>query len=273
LTTLLPSTRTLPLEPREALRIMKNLGFEEAELNYASFEHSGLDYPSYVNLLRLSLLEASRLGIRVPVVHAPWEEYFLIHLGQGVEKAVAEALLIAETASSYGVEILVFHPFSQRRIGSGRAWWLNRRFFSLLAAKLEDEGIEAKIAIENTNRAAPWNRVEETRRLVESAGSSRVGLCLDFGHAGVNGYTPAKALEAAGRPVCLHVHDNHLSRDEHLPPGCGGLDWESLRAVKPLAEAPHYAVVEVDCKGSQAACISRLRASYAASRVLLAPLL
>lgn len=268
---LLPSTRTLPLEPREALRRLAAMGYRAVEVNYASFEHTGLDYPSYPNMLRLTLLEAARLGVEVPVIHAPWEEYFLQYLGRGVDAAVSEALLVAETASSYGVKIIVFHPFSARRVGSGRVWWLNRRFFSTLAARIEDEGLDVVVAVENTNRADPWNRVEEARSLVESTHSSRVGLCLDFGHAGVNGYTPLEALRAAEEPLCLHVHDNNGVRDEHLPPGCGSLDWESLKESG--KKRIGYAVLEVDCRKGVSPCTSRLRAAYAAAGALLEPIL
>jgi len=265
----LPSTRLLPLEPRRGIEELHKLGYEQVEVNYASFVYTGLDYPSYPNMLRLALLHALRLGIKVPVIHGPWEEYFLLRLGRGVDAAVSEALLVAEIAASYGVDVIVLHPFSRRRLGSGRAWWLNKMFFSLLAEKLEAEGIEARIAVENTNKAEPWNMVETVRELVAAVSSPRVGLCLDFGHAGVNGYSPGDAYRAATNPLCLHVHDNNGVTDEHLVPGCGSLDWESLHAVN-VAAGPEYAVVEVDCRAALGPCRTRLRVAYEASRIALA---
>ncbi len=267
---LLPSTRTLPMEPRLAVEEMHRLGFSHVEVNYASFIHTGLDYPSYPNVLRLTLLQALRAGLQVPVIHAPWEEYFLPYLGRGVDAAVKEAALIAEIASSYGVETMVLHPFSKRRLGSGRAWWLNKMFFSLLAQRIEQEGLGLTVAVENTSRAAPWSSVEETRRLVEAAGSPRLALCLDFGHAGINGYQPGDALEAAGPLTrCLHIHDNNGAADEHLVPGCGSLNWETLAGRQASAAGLRYGIVEVDCRAPPGPCRGRLRVAYEASRLLL----
>jgi len=273
-TRLLPSTRLLPVDPRLALEEIHRLGFDEAEVNFVSFMYTGLDYPSYPNMLRLTLLHGLRVGLRVPVVHAPWEEYFLPLIGRGVEYAVSEALLLAEIAASYGVEVMVLHPFSRRRLGSGKAWWLNKAFFGLLASRIEAEGIDVVVAVENTNKAEPWNNVETTRRLVEETASPRIGLCLDFGHAGVNGYTPGQAYAAAGSPKCLHVHDNHGSADEHLVPGCGSLNWETFAEhAGQRRGTPEYAVVEVDCSGSLAPCRTRLKVAYEASRLALAGVL
>jgi len=269
---ILPSTRLLPANPIRAVDLLASAGFSEIEVNYASFERSNVDYPSLPNWLRLVLLEALRLGVSVPVVHGPWEDYFLPYLGRGVEAAVSEALLLAEISHGYGVEILVLHPFSARRLGAGRATWINKRFFAILAERLEAEELGLRIAVENTSREPPWNNISETRGLVEAVASEKIGMCLDFGHAGINGYTPGAALkEAAGREICIHLHDNHGRADEHLPPGCGSLDWSSL------AEAPKtratYIVLESDCSGGTRNCLARLRSAAVSAKVLLEPVL
>lgn len=72
-----------------------------------------------------------------------------------------------------------------------------------------------------------------------------VGVCLDLGHAHISpGIQEAVSL-LGDRIVSLHVHDNHGSRDEHLWPGDGTIDWPAVsEALKGLAKPP-AAVLEI----------------------------
>jgi sugar phosphate isomerase/epimerase len=54
-----------------------------------------------------------------------------------------------------------------------------------------------------------------------------VGVCLDFGHAHLMGDL-GEAIEAlSGHLWTTHVHDNHGTRDEHLTPYAGTIDWDA----------------------------------------------
>ena len=58
--------------------------------------------------------------------------------------------------------------------------------------------------------------------------AAEAGICLDIGHAHVEGDVMAQ-LEAALPRLChLHVHDNDGENDTHLPPGEGTIPWDSL---------------------------------------------
>lgn len=59
---------------------------------------------------------------------------------------------------------------------------------------------------------------------------TRVGVCLDLGHAhATTGVTEAvKATQ--GRIAAVRMHDNHGFKDEHLWPGMGTIDWKQARA-------------------------------------------
>jgi sugar phosphate isomerase/epimerase len=63
-----------------------------------------------------------------------------------------------------------------------------------------------------------------------------IGVCLDLGHAHiVSGIS--EAISVLGPRVgSVHVHDNHMVRDEHLWPGEGTIDWPA--AVKSLKSLP-----------------------------------
>jgi sugar phosphate isomerase/epimerase len=54
-----------------------------------------------------------------------------------------------------------------------------------------------------------------------------VGMCLDLGHARLEG-DPVDAIEtASGHVITTHVHDNSGRADEHLAPFEGSVDWPS----------------------------------------------
>jgi sugar phosphate isomerase/epimerase len=72
-----------------------------------------------------------------------------------------------------------------------------------------------------------------------------IGVCLDLGHAHI-GPGIDEAISVFGdRIVSVHVHDNHGTRDEHLWPGEGTIEWPStIAALKALAHPP-AAVLEI----------------------------
>ncbi len=52
-----------------------------------------------------------------------------------------------------------------------------------------------------------------------------MGICLDYGHAHMMGDL-GEAIEAvSGHLVTTHLHDNRGTRDEHLVPFAGSVDW------------------------------------------------
>lgn len=54
-----------------------------------------------------------------------------------------------------------------------------------------------------------------------------VGVCLDYGHAHLMGDL-GEAIEAlSGHLWTTHVHDNHGTRDDHLLPFAGTIDWDA----------------------------------------------
>ncbi len=72
-----------------------------------------------------------------------------------------------------------------------------------------------------------------------------IGVCLDLGHAHISVGTSDAISVLGNRIVSMHVHDNHGTRDEHLWPGDGTIDWGAVRdALKPLT-APPAAVLEI----------------------------
>ena len=64
-------------------------------------------------------------------------------------------------------------------------------------------------------------------------------ICLDLGHAHIDPGTSESIGTLGPRIGSVHVHDNHGTRDEHLWPGDGTIDWPATaKALKELASPP-----------------------------------
>ena len=75
--------------------------------------------------------------------------------------------------------------------------------------------------------------------ILEMGHLANVGVCLDLGHAHITVGTQEAIGTLGARIASVHVHDNHATKDEHLWPGGGTIDWESTaKALKGLATPP-----------------------------------
>jgi sugar phosphate isomerase/epimerase len=57
-----------------------------------------------------------------------------------------------------------------------------------------------------------------------------VGVCLDTGHANLSGDLNSVVRKLGQNIRMVHAHDNRRRGDEHLPPGTGDIDCNSLLA-------------------------------------------
>jgi sugar phosphate isomerase/epimerase len=58
-----------------------------------------------------------------------------------------------------------------------------------------------------------------------------VGICLDIGHANLLGDVGEAFETISGHLWTTHVHENHGTRDEHLVPYAGTIDWDLAMMV------------------------------------------
>ncbi|MFP3946619.1 MAG: sugar phosphate isomerase/epimerase family protein [Archaeoglobaceae archaeon] len=84
------------------------------------------------------------------------------------------------------------------------------------------------------NFVAPFDSPEAFSRIVEEVAGLKVHL--DVGHCNINqeeNLTEAFFKEFNKDIVHLHFSDNNGKNDDHLPLGCGSIDWEQVvRTVK-----------------------------------------
>ena len=79
------------------------------------------------------------------------------------------------------------------------------------------------IFVENCADPTPYSLVA----LMKRCENSRVGICLDLGHANYSNASMEQWFEELGEWIgYLHLSDNTGSFDDHLCLGKGSVDWE-----------------------------------------------
>jgi len=101
--------------------------------------------------------------------------------------------------------------------------------------------------------------------ILEMGHLPNVDVCLDLGHANMTVGIPDAIATAGSRIASVHTHDNHGTRDEHLWPGDGSIDWRStVEALKGLPNQPAI-VLEISDKlgDAESAIHTRIEKAFA----------
>lgn len=156
-----------------------------------------------------------------------------------------------EITAALGGPIMVVHsnysPFFSR---SGLRDWLGNwaaRMPGLLDCA---EKLSVRIALENV-----WEpRPEALMRLMDVLGRDDLYVCLDTGHIAVFSRLPVERWwEVLGnRVIALHLHDNDGLSDDHLTPGAGIFDFDSLAAIIAKQRCFPPSTFEMDVRGAVA---------------------
>lgn len=88
------------------------------------------------------------------------------------------------------------------------------------------ERVGVRIAVEVIPNAL--STAGQLVRLIEEEDLPGLGICLDVGHARLQGDVVDALETVAGYLVTTHLHDNGGRRDDHLLPFDGVIDWAQL---------------------------------------------
>ena len=101
--------------------------------------------------------------------------------------------------------------------------------------------------------------VEEDVTLADDPAGAEVGICLDFGHAHLDGDVVDAIETVSEHLIATHVHDNGGRADDHLLPFEGTIDWPAaLTAVQKVGyEGPF--ILEINAQGSTKDTLVRAR--------------
>ena len=142
------------------------------------------------------------------------------------------------------------------------------------------ERVGVRIAVEVIPNALSTAR--QLVRLIEDEDLPGLGICLDVGHARLQGDVVDALETVAGYLVTTHLHDNGGRTDDHLLPFDGVIDWPELligfqkvgydgTLMFELAAAADGSVGDVapcrgDVVGASSRCSGRTRSRSARSR-------
>jgi len=194
--------------------------------------------PSHLNYHNLDAVRRageliSELGLEAYSFHAPFADHIdMSSLDAGTRaKALKEMLDAAEAAAILKVHYLVVHPGPESAMIPPRDETLQRmenvvEVLNQLARRCHALGINC--VLENKLPHLLFGKTSDILWILDALDSVEVGACLDTGHAAISGDLHNLVLKLAGHLKMIHANDNRGVHDDHLPPGDGRIDWESL---------------------------------------------
>jgi sugar phosphate isomerase/epimerase len=242
-------------------------GFETIEV-FATRTHFDYHNPSAVADLQQWMAEAGLTlhGIHAPVMNAYEGGRWIGPLSLASSDAGARAHAVAEAehalhmARRIPVKVLVTHLGLPRTTAGaasdGRA--AARRSIEELQRIAEPLGVQITVEVipnELSRAGSLVHFVEEDVDLEEGP----VGICLDFGHAHMDGDLVDAIETVSEHFVTTHVHDNRGRADDHLVPFEGTIDWPAaLTTIQKVGyEGP--LIFEIAAHGSAKETLARAR--------------
>jgi sugar phosphate isomerase/epimerase len=174
-------------------------------------------------------------------IHSPTTRDFLSNRESGVplsicdperlrrQEAVDEIKRALDLVEHIPFRYCIQHVARHRDLPDERKW--DAAFSSLEHLSLFARARGVTLAIENTpgEMATPLN----LKNFLEQTRLTSVRICLDTGHAHLDGSVPAALEIVRDFVVTTHVHDNRGERDDHLLPYEGTIDWSGTLAALP----------------------------------------
>jgi sugar phosphate isomerase/epimerase len=214
-------------------------GFEALEL-FATATHFDYRNPLAVADLQQWLAEA---GLELHGVHAPVGESFehgrwgsLFNLASADadtrRRSLDEAEAALHVARRIPFNVLVVHlgmPRAQAGPGDNSRDGARRSVEDL---QRQAEPLGVRVAVEVIPNEL--SRAEPLVHFVEAVlDTADVGICLDFGHAHLDGDLIDAIETVSEHLIATHVHDNRGRTDDHLLPFDGTIDWAgALTAIQ-----------------------------------------
>ena len=224
---------------RQHLLDIGGQGFEAVEL-FATRTHFDYHNPAAIADLQQWLTEA-RLDLHG--VHAPVAGSFtngqwggMLSLASADAEARMHALGEAEAALYIArrlpFKVLVVHlgvPRAQAAPGDNSRDGA-RRSVEELAKKAAPLGVRVAIEVISNELSRAESLVHFVEAVLDTAD---VGICLDFGHAHIDGDLIDAIETVSEHLISTHVHDNRGRIDDHLLPFEGTIDWAgALTAIQ-----------------------------------------
>jgi sugar phosphate isomerase/epimerase len=251
---------------REHLLEIAAHGFDRVEL-FATRTHFDFHNPAAIGDLQEWLADA---GLTLHGVHAPIGESFAggrwgppLNVASPDPAARAKAMDETERALQIARRlpfgVLVTHiglPRSQPAAATDNSRDAARRSLDELQQLAEPLGVTIALEVipNELSRAGSLVHLIETE--LEESGA---GICLDFGHAHMDGDLVEAVETVSGHLVTTHVHDNRGRTDDHLLPFEGTIDWPGTMTAIQKVGYDGTLLLEVAAHGSAKETLQRAR--------------
>jgi sugar phosphate isomerase/epimerase len=264
---------------REHLGEIAGHGFETVEV-FATRTHFDYDNTASIADLRQWLAEA---GLDLHGIHAPVGESFSggrwgppLTLASADENARARAMAEAERALHIArwipAKVMVVHLGLSRTLRMESQLGPDNR----QAARRSIEALHALAAPLGVRIAVEVipNELSRAGSLVhfveEDLDVPDVGICLDFGHAHMDGDLVEAIETVSGHLITTHVHDNRGRTDDHLVPFDGTIDWPSALTAIQKVGYDGTLLLEIAAHGSPKETLQKARTARQRIERLLA---
>ena len=244
-------------------------GFEMVEV-FATRTHFDYHNPAAVADLQQWLAEA---GVTLRSVHAPTAASFVGGVWGGSmsiasvepelrERAVRDTLQALYIARRIPIAVLVLHlgiPRMQPRdgdVGSQDVRGAAKKSVEELVKAAGPLGVRVAVEVIPNEISRAGSLVHFVEDELDGLG---VGICLDFGHAHIDGDVVEAVETVSEHVIATHLHDNNARSDDHLMPMDGTIDWAgALTAVQKIGyDGP--LMFEVGARGPSKDSLARLK--------------
>jgi sugar phosphate isomerase/epimerase len=251
---------------REHLLEIASYGFEAVEL-FATRSHFDYHNPSAVADLQQWLADA---GLELHGVHAPIAESFVggqwgpaltVASSEADRRAAAvgESELALYIARRIPVKVLVVHlglPRTQSSSPTDNSRDAARRSVEELQRLASPLGVRVAVEVIPNELSRAGSLVHFVEEDIEAP---EVGICLDFGHAHMDGDLLDAIETVSGHLITTHLHDNRGRTDEHLVPFDGTIDWPAAMTAVQKIGYDQTLLFEIAAHGSSKDTLAKAR--------------
>jgi sugar phosphate isomerase/epimerase len=145
-------------------------------------------------------------------VHAPMLDF----ASQGWQNLLADSVQFGDEIQSFA---LTMHPPAD----------YDKKVWQDISAIVRTSALSGRVMLENTPELGGPGKLDIAVLLLSDLLATQVGVTFDCGHANLWSGHAHEFLRQLKSPVWhLHLHDNRGERDEHLSPGKGTVNFQSI---------------------------------------------
>src|SRR5262245_28562484 len=185
-------------------------------------------------------------------------------------KAVAEAEHALQMARRIPFKVLVMHlgvPRWTSTVAADNSRDAARRSVEELSAIAEPFGVRIALEVAPNELSRAGSLVHFVERVVDAA---NVGICLDVGHAHLDGDVVEAVETVSEHLIAVELHDNNRRSDDHLVPFAGSIDWAGTLTSVQKVGYDSALMFEIAGRGSTKEILGRARKAREKMERLLA---